>query len=187
VGALKQDREVIMPTALEDWLVVGTIILLVLAYCAFEYQLKQYFLTERYDGFGWVLRWEEGNVIIVTHLLNSPSHRAEVIIGSTLLSMNGVALKFKTGELWDTFIQSYRRPALGETFVFSIKYKRAVRLISMVAEVIEGPIPVYKPWPLTEDHSIYTYPVCCERTGVWYAKSRLRDSAVDQVLARSWN
>jgi hypothetical protein len=99
-----------MPTPFESNLICAALIAVILAYCVFEYELRRYYLEKLYVGFGWVLSWEKGHVIIRSRLLDSPSGRAEVIIGSTLCSMNGVPLHFETLEQWKEFKKGNFRP-----------------------------------------------------------------------------
>lgn len=100
-----------------------------------------------YIGYGWMLDWRDGKVIVLSRLLKSPSGRAGVKIGSVLLSYNGKKMNFKTAEDFTSYMDARPEPDFDEVAVFCLQENGRKVTIEMRAETIRSRIPYYPPLP----------------------------------------
>ncbi|GEM_PF-2469815 len=131
-----------------------------------------YKLRHRYIGYGWEFDWKDGEVFVLTRLLDSPSGRAKVRFGARILEYNGKPLEFKSQEELRAFTPILRAKKIGQKAVVKIREGDTERTVTMRAEVIWGPIPYYGSWSSeymdrmqTEGHFVPDY---CKRTGEHY-------------------
>ena len=144
-------------------------------FCIWLWFRHRHLQKNRYIGFGWMLDWVDGKVIVLTRLLDSPAGRAEVPIGSVLLKYEHTMLTFLTGDEWSKFMDKLPKPERGDKMHFRIKTPEGeIRRIELIAEVIQGPIPLFP--PLTPDSARrfdIVYGVRrCPKTGATYEVRR---------------
>lgn len=129
-----------------------------------------------YIGYGWMLDWRDGKVIVLSRLLKSPSGRAGVKIGSVLLSYNGDKMSFRTVEDFTSYMDARTEPDLDEAATFCLQEHGRKVTIEMRAETIRSRIPYYPPLPpLTAWGRMCTkeYIRYCRATGQRYIVRRL--------------
>lgn len=139
---------------------------------------------ERYApfvGYGWRLRWSNGRVIVRALLLNSPSGRAGVRMGSVVLEFAGHPMTFESAKEFRAFMTELPRPAIDDVQVFRILDDTGEHVVELVAETIYPPIPYYPPLsPLhpADAHLFRHGMFYCERTGQIVHTRSLTDDAV---------
>lgn len=152
----------------------------------------------RYVGFGWELGWYGPNkpvqgAVVLSRLLNSPAHKAGIYgqLDETLLSYNGVPMQFDSAKDFKEFFKKERRSLkVGDVRTCMFKRGNAVFEVTMTAETIQGPIPVYLPTahpsPFDVDYHDYHYGmVVCSRTGYWIPTMRLSDEYFNRLFGKA--
>ena len=122
----------------------------------------------RFIGYGWKLRWCDGQIVVVSRLLDSPSGRAGVRIGSIVLEFDGHPMVFDSGESFVAFMKALPRPALGTEASFRLMVGTTERVVTLKAEMIQPPIPTYGPLPPLDPadaHLVTEGMLYCLRTG----------------------
>lgn len=142
---------------------------------------------EAYIGYGWVLKWVDGKVVVVSRLLESPSGRAHVPIGAIMVSYDGHPMEFESSEDFLKAIKLFGRPReVGHESTFVLEFAGTRGEVTLAAEWISEPIPVYKPHPdlemLMQNPNYRVGGVVCERTGQIIHPVTLSEAGVDAVL-----
>ena len=151
-------------------------------------------LSRRYVGVGAVFGYYDSTgkalkgVYVLSRLLDSPAHRADIRKWDQLLEYNGTPMRFTTqGELSEFFKKELKSLQVGDRV--RCKIKRDGKIFDVVAEAatIQGSIPVHLPQafpsPHDADYGDYHYGLAvCERTGEWVPTMRLSDGAISRFL-----
>lgn len=130
-------------------------------------------------------------VFVLSRLLDSPAHRADIRKWDQLLEYNGTPMRFNTqGALTEFFKKELKTLQVGDRV--RCKIKRDGKIFDVVAEAatIQGSIPVHLPQVFPslydEDYGDYHYGLAvCERTGEWVPTMRLSDGKLMRIFGQS--
>lgn len=154
-------------------------------------------LSRRYVGIGAVFGYYNSDgkalkgVFVLSRLLDSPAHRADIRKWDQLLEYNGTPMRFDTqGALTEFFKKELGALQVGDRV--RCKIKRDGKTFDVVAEaaIIQGSIPVHLPQALPspgdDDYGDYHHGVTvCERTGEWVPTMRLSDGKLMRIFGQS--
>lgn len=147
----------------------------------FLYLLWKYKPPATFVGYGWRLRWDKGKVWVVSRLLDSPSGREGVRVGSIVLEFDGHPMDFDSAESFVAFMSNLPRPEHGAEAEFRLQIGSVERVVTLVAETIQQPIPYHKPLPPIDpaDEHLFTVGMFyCMRTGQVFFRRFISRSAV---------
>jgi len=150
--------------------IIGLLILFILLW-QFVHKVRN-----RFIGYGWLVTYKDGNVVVLTRLLESPAGRAKVNSGAVILEVNGEKIFYDSKE---TYLADFKQgkgrlsaKKVDEEVIVKIREGESERTITMKAEVIWGPVPYHEPLPDLPHHLWKTWPMQDPRTGQLYVKAR---------------
>lgn len=135
-----------------------------------------------YAGYGWLLDWSEGGVMVMTRLIKSPSGRAGVGIGDIILEYDGYLMCFDSSASFKSWLANRPQHQVGAVTTFRISDGDTDRLVELEAEMIRSRIPYYPPSrPIDPDHRHLFHEGLgrCPQTGQWVFSAGMSDLAYD--------
>ncbi len=167
------------------------IVTAIVIFLALQFRKHDKYLREnQYIGFGNLLNWnsEDGSVNILVRLTDSPAGRAGIPNHCKLLAVDGIPISFTTSEDYYKWANAPRE--IGESHVYRVQTGNGIMEVTLVAEMIQGPIPYHDPkyreLSSDEEHLVHRGILPCTDplTGqVWFERTqRLTNDAIAEVL-----
>lgn len=178
-------------TSTLNWVVLAPLLLVAVVIVAVGFYRR----WRRYVGFGFMLGYyDEGRIVegvrVLSRLIESPAGRAGIQKWDRIVGVNDEVLSIKKpGELtafWGKFSRTLKA---GDRVKFNIQRGFDTFEVELVAEVIQGPIPVHlpraRPSPDDVDYHDYHYGMAvCTRTGEWVPTMGLSDSVIKRIFGQ---
>lgn len=162
------------------WYVVLGVLLLIAWYVIWK-------IKHRYVGCGMVIdHFPDGKIFIPSRLIKSPAGRAGIANGAELIEYNGEKVQGLPVAEWKNIVARLGPKRVGDTLACVVRQNGEEKHVTMQAEMIQGPIPIYRtggpPRDYNHDDRVRYGLAVCTRTGQFITTSRLSDSAIESVF-----
>lgn len=169
-----------------QYVVAGVLVVALLAgYVVWRITRARQRSADCFIGYGCVFRWIEGRIVVVSRLIDSPCGRAGVAIGDVWVRWGTIPILHDSAESFVAW-HALHRPQLGEERLYTFESQKTgdEYTVTLVAESIQGPIPVYAPIPehVIGDWRYITGMAFCNKTGQLIGTYRPSDVYIEWLL-----